>query len=112
MSTRKRIAGTASYKGRSLKILSDTGVTIGDKISLKTIDKDQVVGILMPRYESADDDHIVIKLKSGYNIGIQTKPFSMRSLRFLTIGKMVRQRLEEHQIIKYTSVVTSFQILR
>jgi glutamyl-tRNA(Gln) amidotransferase subunit D len=25
----------------------------------------------MPRYESADDDHIVIKLKSGYNIGIE-----------------------------------------
>lgn len=72
MSKRERIAGTGSYKGRSLKILSDTGVTIGDKISLKTTDKDQVVGILMPRYESADDDHIVIKLKSGYNIGIET----------------------------------------
>ena len=72
MSTREKIAGTGSYKGRSLKILSDTGATIGDTISLKTTDYDQVIGILMPRYESADDDHIVIKLKSGYNIGIET----------------------------------------
>jgi len=68
----EKIAGTGNYKGRSLKILSDTGATIGDTISLKTTDNEQVVGILMPRYESADDDHIVIKLKSGYNIGIDT----------------------------------------
>jgi glutamyl-tRNA(Gln) amidotransferase subunit D len=53
-------------------MLSDTAATIGDTISLKTTDNDQVVGLLMPRYESADDDHIVIKLKSGYNIGIET----------------------------------------
>ena len=25
----------------------------------------------MPRYESADENHIVVKLKSGYNIGIE-----------------------------------------
>jgi glutamyl-tRNA(Gln) amidotransferase subunit D len=72
VSTGEKIAETGIYKGRSLKILSGTGVTIGDTISLKTNDNDQVVGILMPRYESADDDHIVIKLKSGYNIGIET----------------------------------------
>jgi glutamyl-tRNA(Gln) amidotransferase subunit D len=72
VSTREKNARTGSYKGRSLKMLSDTAATIGDTISLKTTDNDQVVGLLMPRYESADDDHIVIKLKSGYNIGIET----------------------------------------
>ena len=24
----------------------------------------------MPRYESGDDSHIILKLKSGYNVGI------------------------------------------
>lgn len=72
MSTREKIEGAGSYKGRSLKIISDIDARIGDTISLKTTDNDQVIGILMPRYESADDDHIVIKLKSGYNIGIET----------------------------------------
>jgi len=28
-------------------------------------------GILMPRYETSEDSHIVLKLKSGYNIGIE-----------------------------------------
>ena len=27
-------------------------------------------GILMPRYESGDDKHLVVKLASGYNVGI------------------------------------------
>jgi glutamyl-tRNA(Gln) amidotransferase subunit D len=31
----------------------------------------EMSGILMPRYESADKNHIVIKLRSGYNIGIE-----------------------------------------
>lgn len=72
MPTRDKINKIGSYKGRSLKMLSDTGAAIGDTISVKTTDSDEAVGILMPRYESADDDHIVIKLKSGYNIGIDT----------------------------------------
>lgn len=72
MSKREKIEGAGSYKGRSLKIISNIDARIGDTISLKTTDNDQVIGVLMPRYESADDDHIVIKLKSGYNIGIET----------------------------------------
>src|SRR5438067_917952 len=28
-------------------------------------------GVLLPRYESASEDYIVIKLKSGYNTGIK-----------------------------------------
>ena len=28
-------------------------------------------GIVMPRYEHSDDKHIVLKLKSGYNIGLE-----------------------------------------
>ncbi|MFH0897589.1 MAG: Glu-tRNA(Gln) amidotransferase subunit GatD [Candidatus Bathyarchaeota archaeon] len=31
-------------------------------------------GTLMPRYELANEDHIVIKLRSGYNIGIRLFP--------------------------------------
>jgi glutamyl-tRNA(Gln) amidotransferase subunit D len=59
------------YKGRSLKLISESEVSVGDTISVKTND-DEFMGILMPRYELADENHIVIKLKSGYNIGIKT----------------------------------------
>jgi glutamyl-tRNA(Gln) amidotransferase subunit D len=59
------------YKEKSKELLSRGGITVGDTVTIKTYDK-EITGILMPRYESADKNHIVIKLKNGYNIGFRT----------------------------------------
>ena len=59
------------YKEKSKELLSGAEITVGDTVTIKTYDK-EITGILMPRYESADKNHIVIKLKNGYNIGIRT----------------------------------------
>jgi glutamyl-tRNA(Gln) amidotransferase subunit D len=59
------------YREKSLQMISQAAVSIGDLINIKT-SKSEFTGILMPRYESADKNYIVIKLKSGYNIGIKT----------------------------------------
>ena len=42
----------------------------------------EVTGLLIPRYEYADDDHIVLKLKSGYNIGLEVS--EIRALSVLS----------------------------
>jgi len=57
------------YTGKSLSLLTDNDVKVGDTI--KILGDLTYIGILMPRYESNDDEHIVIKLKSGYNVGIE-----------------------------------------
>jgi len=57
------------YTGRSLLLLEKNDVRVGDTV--KILGDLTFVGILMPRYESNDDEHIVIKLKSGYNVGIE-----------------------------------------
>jgi len=44
----------------------------GELVRVKT-KKDTYEGIVMPRSELADEDHIVIKLGTGYNIGILKK---------------------------------------
>lgn len=44
-------------------------VNIGDSVIIQT-EKAEHVGILIPRYEYADANHLVLKLKNGYNIGI------------------------------------------
>ena len=44
-------------------------VKLGDLVMIET-DNGTHSGILIPRYEYADDYHLVLKLKSGYNIGI------------------------------------------
>ncbi len=58
------------YKGRAFSLLSQYNVSVGDTISVKTA-KGDYSGILMPRYEFADDGHLVVKLGNGYNIGIE-----------------------------------------
>lgn len=46
-----------------------SNVKIGDLVMIET-DNGTHSGILIPRYDYADDYHLVLKLRSGYNIGI------------------------------------------
>ena len=57
------------YEGRSLDFLKLNDIIVGD--SVKILSEIMYSGIIMPRYEHFDDQHIVIKLKSGYNIGLE-----------------------------------------
>jgi glutamyl-tRNA(Gln) amidotransferase subunit D len=60
---------SSSYRETGPKILSKHSILVGDSIKIATEDG-EVSGILMPRYESASEDYITIKLNSGYNIGV------------------------------------------
>lgn len=44
-------------------------VKLGDSVMIET-NNAKHMGILIPRYEYADVNHLVLKLKNGYNIGI------------------------------------------
>ena len=57
------------YKGSSRKFLESSGISIGDVIKL-TKNEISYKGILLDRAEDPDDKHIVIKLESGYNVGV------------------------------------------
>ena len=59
----------SGYRGPSAKLLNEAGASIGDVIEVQ-MGAEKVKGTLVPRYEHNDDSHIVIKLKSGYNVGI------------------------------------------
>jgi glutamyl-tRNA(Gln) amidotransferase subunit D len=70
MSGKEEFSG---YKGEALEVIKRAEAEIGDMIH---ITKTGYVyeGILIPRSEYGDEKHIVIKLKSGYNIGIRITP--------------------------------------
>lgn len=57
------------YKGQSLEFLKNNNLVVGD--SVKILSDITYLGIIMPRYEHSDDRHIVVKLKNGYNIGLE-----------------------------------------
>jgi len=64
--TEDRLTG---YRGRLREALAGAGAEIGDKLVVE-VNNNRYEGSLMPRVESFDDWHLVIKLKSGYNIGV------------------------------------------
>ncbi|MBC8497415.1 asparaginase, partial [Candidatus Bathyarchaeota archaeon] len=57
------------YRGKLKEALEAAGVGIGDLLRFESGDG-SFEGSLMPRVETADDWHVVLKLKSGYNVGI------------------------------------------
>jgi glutamyl-tRNA(Gln) amidotransferase subunit D len=63
--------GSGGYRGAGLDLLSSYHLSVGDTVSVTTSDG-ELAGVIMPRYESASDNYLVIKLKSGYNTGIKT----------------------------------------
>jgi glutamyl-tRNA(Gln) amidotransferase subunit D len=60
---------SGGYREVGLKLLSKHNISVGDSIKITTEDG-EMTGLLMPRYESASEEYIVIKLNSGYNTGI------------------------------------------
>jgi glutamyl-tRNA(Gln) amidotransferase subunit D len=61
------------YKGYSRALLEQTGARVWASVRIKTTQGD-FVGTLLPRSETADDLHLVIKMTAnGYNVGVRSK---------------------------------------
>ena len=59
----------AGYKGAALRFLRGAGASIGDVLEVRT-SWGVVTGTLVPRYLHEDGEHVVLKLRSGYNVGL------------------------------------------
>jgi len=57
------------YKGAARDILKKYSVRVWSETTIKTT-RGNFEGILLPRSENDDDEHLVLKLKTGYNIGV------------------------------------------
>ncbi len=63
----------SGYKGEALSALTKAGCQVGDIIRVTSKEK-TYEGILIPRSETGDSAHVVVKLKSGYNVGVHVTP--------------------------------------
>ena len=57
------------YKGRALEVLKHFRAEVWSEVKITTT-KGEYTGIILPRSQADDPLHIVLKLRSGYNIGI------------------------------------------
>lgn len=57
------------YRGPALSVLKNFGVYVWSDVEVTT-SKGSFNGVILPRSETADDKHLVLKMQSGYNVGI------------------------------------------
>ena len=57
------------YKGRALEVLRKYNVRVWGQSEIETT-RGLFKGTVLPRSENDDDLHIVLKIETGYNIGI------------------------------------------
>jgi glutamyl-tRNA(Gln) amidotransferase subunit D len=77
------------YKGKALEALK--GVEVGDRIKVEK-GKRTFEGVLMPRSELGDENHIVIKLDTGYNIGINIKSIKVARIKKAPAPKKTKEK--------------------
>ncbi len=57
------------YKGAARGVLTDFNVRVWGEVTVEST-RGTFKGILLPRSENDDDQHLVLKLATGYNVGI------------------------------------------
>ncbi|MBN1542518.1 Glu-tRNA(Gln) amidotransferase subunit GatD [candidate division KSB1 bacterium] len=63
------------YRGAALHVLRNFDAPIWSDVQI-TAHGNRFTGIILPRSETSDDLHVVIKLRSGYNVGIAAESIS------------------------------------
>ena len=59
------------YRDPALAVLKEHGVSVWSDVEVES-SQGRYAGIVLPRSETADPDHIVLKLVNGYNIGLES----------------------------------------
>ena len=70
MSARDELKG---YRGQARATLARFGVRVWSEVRLVNDAGSVFEGVILPRSETFDDLHIVIKMKNGYNIGVHVE---------------------------------------
>jgi len=66
------------YRGPALKVLKDQGVKVWSDVEVESV-RGSFSGIILPRSETSDEFHIVLKLHNGYNVGLHAS--GIRSIK-------------------------------
>lgn len=77
-----------TYKEIAKKYLENNGITIGDTIKINKEDI-SYEGILLDRSEDSEDGYLVLKLDSGYNVGVAIENTQAELFKKVTNRKLV-----------------------
>ena len=70
------------YRGLARAKLEEHGVKVWSEVRAVNDAGSVFEGVILPRSETLDDEHIVIKMRNGYNVGIHIR----RVARITSLG--------------------------
>jgi glutamyl-tRNA(Gln) amidotransferase subunit D len=91
------------YKGKALEVLKKFKVRVWSEAVVNTT-RGEFKGIILPRSENDDDEHLVLKLATGYNIGtaidtiIDMKEYGYKEAHYKIPEKEFPTSPEKHNI--------------
>lgn len=97
-----------NYRGSAKKLLDSSGISVGDIIKIQKEDI-SYQGMVLDCSEDADDQHIVLKLDSGYNIGVN---ISSSHLELIEKGEKPKLDLrpldiQENPVLRDVSIIST-----
>ncbi len=97
-----------NYRGPVGKLLESSGISVGDTIK---IEKKDILyeGMLLDRSEDADDQHLVLKLDNGYNMGVNIMGASLKLIQPGEKPKLELKPLEikKNPALKEVSIIST-----
>lgn len=80
------------YKGRAREVLRSFNIRVWSEAVINTTRGD-FKGVILPRSENDDDSHIVLKLSTGYNVGIAIDTIQdMKEYNFKEVNYKIPER--------------------
>ena len=70
------------YRGRARARLQEMGARVWSEVRLENDAGSVFEGVILPRSETLDDEHIVVKMRNGYNVGVHVS----RVVRLVELG--------------------------
>ncbi len=62
------------YRGPAADVLDQFQIGVWSEVEVTNDEGSIFVGVILPRSETCDDLHLVIKLFNGYNVGVAARP--------------------------------------
>jgi glutamyl-tRNA(Gln) amidotransferase subunit D len=82
-------------------------INVGDIINVVLNNNSIISGRYMPRYESSEKDHIIIKLNNGYNIGIKLN--RIKSITKVSSPSIITEELPEKSLYNSVSLKSQYR---
>lgn len=82
-------------------------IKVGDIINVVLNNNSIISGRCMPRYESSEKDHIIIKLNNGYNIGIKLN--KIKSITIVSSFSIVTEELPDKSLYNSISLKSQYR---